>query len=129
MIKYASASNNGNGASGGTNLLTANHNPSNTTIKRLARDYDQFSPIRSIGAQIGTDYHGGVGLGLDIGVPVNFNLHNERTSAITGFLGQDLDIDSTDTLSNSQINHSTLSPQRLDSIREEGPGRARILES
>jgi hypothetical protein len=56
------------------------------------------------------------------------------------FISHDLDIDSADNLSSSHINHSTLSPQRLHSIREEGGavgtavggnlgGRMRVLES
>jgi len=42
--------------------------------------------------------------------------------------GHDLDMDSVDNLSSSHINHSTMSPNRLHSIREE-VGRPRNLES
>lgn len=83
------------------------------TGKRLARgsEYDKFSPIRQTGAQIGSD---SAGLG-------GFNLADDR-----GF--HELDLDSTENLSN--LNQSTLSPQRLHSIREEvAVGRGRILES
>jgi hypothetical protein len=58
-----------------------------------------------------------------------FNLSDERVN-MAGFMGRDLDIDSTDNLSNSNMNQSTLSPGRLQSIREEvANGRQRILES
>jgi len=46
-----------------------------------------------------------------------YNLVDERAG---GFLGHELDIDSTENLSN--FNQSTLSPQRLHSIREEVAG-------
>lgn len=42
-------------------------------------------------------------------------------------MGHEMDLDSADNISNAHANHSTLSPQRLHSIREEG--RQRILES
>jgi hypothetical protein len=58
--------------------------------------------------------------------------------ATAGFSGNghEFDIDSIDNNNLGYINHSTLSPQRLHSIREEvgqinggGGGRPRILES
>ena len=67
----------------------------------------------------------------------NFGGTDEKGgTAAAMYLGHDLDIDSADNLSSSHINHSTLSPQRLHSIREEVGGgtgvaaaRMRILES
>jgi hypothetical protein len=94
------------------------------------RDYDKFSPIRQIGAQIGTDSNAIVlsnALLASQGAYLMDERHNHPGPGYS--LGQELDLDSTDNLSSSHMNHSTLSPQRLHSIREEVGGRQRILES
>jgi hypothetical protein len=73
-----------------------------------------------------------------IGIPSGGGPQNHGGSdeKVTVYLGHELEIDSADNLSSSHINHSTLSPQRLHSIREEVGGgtgvaaaRMRILES
>jgi hypothetical protein len=73
-----------------------------------------------------------------IGIPSGGGPQNHGGSdeKVPAYLGHELEIDSADNLSSSHINHSTLSPQRLHSIREEVGGgtgvaaaRMRILES
>ena len=61
----------------------------------------------------------------------NLNLFDERSGPFNNNLNNEIEMDSADNISNSHINHSTLSPQRLHSIREEvvGNGRQRVLES
>ena len=117
----------------------SNHreNASNKGVGRIARgEYDKFSPIRQIGAQIGTDYNTGAIIGAPTahlkisnaaplasagGVSANFNLFDERLGMPFN-ANNELEMDSADNMSNSNVNHSTLSPQRLHSIREEAVG-------
>ena len=61
---------------GGGSATTATGGSSNSLDpKRFARDYDKFSPIRQIGAQIGADPYGGQmgiptgGINSSIGAP------------------------------------------------------------
>ena len=56
-------------------------------------------------------------------------MHLDDRQAMLGFMGTEIDLDSAENPSPENINHSTMSPPRLHSIREENVGRARVLES